>query len=169
MVEFGSYRGGSAMFMAKLAQIHLPGVQVFALDTFEGMPATDNSVDAHRPGDFSNTAFEEVETAKKTAGLDNLHVVKGLFEHTTPDVLQRSGPIALAHIDCDIYHPAIYAWDQVEPHMVPGGYVVFDDATEPSCLGAMQAVEEIICRHDLRSEQVDPHVVFRYAPLASET
>jgi predicted O-methyltransferase YrrM len=41
IVEFGSYKGASAMFMAKLAQKYLPGVEVYALDTFSGMPATD--------------------------------------------------------------------------------------------------------------------------------
>lgn len=31
------------------------GMKVFALDSFEGMPPTDKSVDAHNKGDFSDT------------------------------------------------------------------------------------------------------------------
>jgi hypothetical protein len=164
ILEFGSYRGGSAMFMAKLAQIHLPGTQVYALDTFGGMPSIDPTIDSHHAGDFADTAIEEIAAAKDAAGLGNLHLVKGLFDQTTPSLLRTCGPVALAHIDCDIYHPAIYAWEQVAPVMVPGGYIVFDDATEASCLGATQAVEDIVARYGVRSEQIDPHYVFRYPP-----
>jgi hypothetical protein len=49
--------------------------------------------------------------------------------------------------------------------MVPGGYIVFDDATKATCLGVTEDVEEIVERYGLRSEQVDPHFVFRYPPL----
>ena len=168
IIEFGSYKGGSAMLMARLCQIYLPGVQVYALDTFAGMPATDKAIDGHNPGDFNDVDYDEVLAARNAAGLDNLHLVRGLFEDTTPAVIAAAGSIALAHIDCDIYHPAVYAWQQVKPVMVPGGYVVFDDATEASCLGATEAVEDIIYQENLRSEQIDPHYVFRYPPLPSE-
>jgi hypothetical protein len=46
--------------------------------------------------------------------------------------------------------------------MVPGGYMVFDDATYSSCLGATEAVETLAIRRDgLNSEQIYPHFVFR--------
>ncbi len=165
ILEFGSFRGGSAMFMAKLAAKYLPGMQVYALDTFAGMPPTDKSIDGHNAGDFAETSYDEVLSAKEKAGLTNLHLVKGLFDQTTPNLLKEIGSVSLVHIDCDIYHPAIFAFEQVRPAMIPGGYIVFDDATEASCLGATQAVEEIVAHHGLRSEQIDPHFVFRYPPL----
>jgi hypothetical protein len=168
IIEFGSYRAGSAMMMANLAARYLPGVQVYALDTYAGMPQTDKAIDGHNAGDFADTDYEEVLNAKVAAGLDNLHLVRGLFADTTPGVLAECMTIALAHIDCDIYQPALEAWRAVKPVMVPGGYVVFDDATEASCLGATEAVEEIIHAENLRSEQIDPHFVFRYPPLPSE-
>ena len=43
-----------------------------------------------------------------------------------------------------------------------GGYVVFDDATVSSCIGATEAVEDLLIRRDgLNSEQIYPHFVFR--------
>jgi hypothetical protein len=46
--------------------------------------------------------------------------------------------------------------------MIPGGYLVFDDATVSSCLGATEAVEDLLIRRDgLNSEQIFPHFVFR--------
>jgi len=40
IIEYGSYRGGSAFFMAAIAAKYLPRTQVYALDTFAGMPQT---------------------------------------------------------------------------------------------------------------------------------
>jgi hypothetical protein len=57
--------------------------------------------------------------------------------------------------------------------MTPGGYVINDDATEPTCPGATQAVEEMIRERNVSIEQVWPHIVVRahltscdYAELA---
>ena len=67
----------------------------------------------------------------------------------------------LAHIDCDIYSAVKYAQEQVWPHMTKGGYVVYDDADAPTCIGATEAVEELIMDRRLHAEQVWPHWVFR--------
>ena len=167
IIEFGSYRGGSALFMAKLAQRHLPGVQVYALDTFQGMPETDKTVDAHNAKDFDGPDLVEMEAVRVRNRLDNLHLIRGLFQETAPELLAKAKTIALAHIDCDIYSAVAFAWDAVKPHMTPGGYVVFDDATECTCLGATEAVERLaVARDGLFSEQIDPHFVFRYPPLS---
>jgi predicted O-methyltransferase YrrM len=167
IIEFGSFRGGSAFFMAKLAQKYLPGTQVYALDTFGGMPPTDHAIDLHIEGNFSETSYEEVLAAANAAGLDNLKLVKGLFQQTTSDVVATCGTVSLAHIDCDIYDAAVYCFETVKEAMGPGGYIVFDDATEASCIGATQAVEELIAKYNLRSEQIAPHFVFRWPPLAA--
>jgi hypothetical protein len=46
--------------------------------------------------------------------------------------------------------------------MVKGGYVVFDDATVSSCMGATEIVEDLLIRRDgLNSEQIWPDFVFR--------
>ena len=68
---------------------------------------------------------------------------------------------ALAHIDCDIYSGVKYAQDAVWPFMAKGGYVVYDDADAPSCIGATEAVEQLVMERRLHSEQVWPHWVFR--------
>lgn len=165
IVEYGSFRGGSAMFMAALAQRFLPGAQVYALDTFEGMPATDRAIDAHSAGDFANTNMEEIRQAADKLGLNNLHLVKGLFQDTAPTLLPQIGPIALAHIDCDIYSAVKYSYEVSKPHMLPMGYYVFDDATTSSCIGATEAVEAFVIQRDgLLSEQIYPHFVFRHPP-----
>ena len=165
IIEYGSYRGGSAFFMAALASKFLPGARVYALDTYAGMPQTDTSVDAHRAGDFATTNLDEILRAKDKFRLTNIEFIKGVFSDTAPDVLSEAKKITLAHIDCDIREAVGYAYEVSRPFMVPMGYLVFDDSTASSCIGATEAVEELVIHRDgLLSEQIFPHHVFR-APL----
>lgn len=162
VVEFGSYRGGSAMFMARVLAETNPAATVYAFDTFAGMPAADSRVDAHRKGDFADVDVAEIRAAIAAQRLTNLELVIGTFENTAATALARIGPVALAHIDSDIHSAIVFAYDAVKRHMVRGGYVVFDDATVSSCLGATEAVEElVIFRDGLHAEQISPHFVFR--------
>jgi len=161
IIEFGSYKGGSAIFIASLVRrLDLP-IKVFGLDTFEGMPAV-GIEDLHSKGGFIDTDISEVNKYKDELGLDNLSFVKGLFEDTTIDVLKNTDPVCIAHIDCDIKSSVSYSYNIVKKYMMHGGYFIFDDATEASCLGATAVVESEVIRRDGRnSEQIYPHFVFR--------
>ena len=162
IVEFGSYKGGNAIFMAYVADKLYPGMQVYSLDTFTGMPITDSAIDAHREGDFQDVDLDDLRTFAQVNGLKNLEFAQGLFQDTAPSILGQAQRISLAHIDCDIYSSVAYSYEAVKDYMVPGGYLVFDDATVSSCLGATEAVEQILIRRDgLNSEQIFPHFVFR--------
>jgi len=170
IVEFGSYKGGSAMFMAHLAQRFLPGVQVYAFDTFGGMPSTDAAIDVHKAGDFADASADTIRADAAALGLTNLHLVPGRFEDTAVATLKTIGHVSLAHIDCDIYCAVQCAYDAVKPHMVPGGYIALDDPLTASCLGAFEAMEELFIQRDgLHAEQSYPHMVFRYPPLKDES
>jgi len=162
IVEYGSYRGGSAIFMAYIAKKLYPGMKVFALDSFEGMPATDKSVDAHNSGDFGDVDLDKLQARVDELKLDNLVLVKGFFENTNDEVMAEAGKISLAHIDCDIGPAVKYSYEGVKSFMVDGGYIVFDDATVSSCIGATEVVEDLLIRRDgMNSEQIWPHFVFR--------
>jgi hypothetical protein len=169
IVEFGSYRGGSAIFMGSLLRAFGSRAKVYALDTYAGMPETDALRDLHRKGDFIDTSLDEfrAEIAKQHLGAW-IEPVQGVFDATFDGVMQRgTGRIALAHVDCDIYEGVRYAINASKPHMVPDGYIVFDDPLHGSCLGAMQAIEETLLHEDrLFAEQMYPHPVYRYPPVA---
>ena len=135
IVEFGSYKGGSAMFMAYLAKRFLGDVKVYAFDTFAGMPSTDRQVDVHKAGDFRDTSVGAVRQFAASSGLDNLICVEGRFEQTAPQVLPTVGRVALVHIDCDIYSGVAYSYDASKQYLVKGGYIVLDDPLTGSCLG----------------------------------
>jgi predicted O-methyltransferase YrrM len=166
IVEFGSFRGGSAIFLASVCRSLGLNVKVYGLDTFEGMPPADKAIDAHNAGDFSGVDLNELRAYVESLGLsDRLEFVQGIFEATAPALLARIPPVLLAHIDCDIYPSVAYSWDVVKPHMANGGYVAFDDAHASGCLGATEVVEEMVIRRDgLNCEQIWPHFVFRVWP-----
>jgi hypothetical protein len=162
ILEFGSYRCGNAIFMAYIVNKLYPGMNVYALDTFGGMPPTDREIDLHSAGDFGDANFEEIKGFVESRNLPNLHLVRGLFEDTTPTLLEKCRKIALLHVDADIKSACAYAYDITKQHMLPGGYIVFDDALFSSCLGATEVVEDLVIKRDgLNSEQVYPQFVFR--------
>jgi hypothetical protein len=166
--EFGSYKGGSAIFIGSLLRSFRSRARIYALDTYAGMPPTDAVRDLHSAGDFADTSLEEFRRDIDRAGLgDTVIPIKGVFSDTLPGLLAQGRRIALAHVDCDIYDGVKYAVVQSRPHMVPDGYFVFDDPLHGSCLGAMQAIEETLLHEDrLFAEQMYPHPVYRYPPLA---
>ncbi len=161
IIEFGSWRGGNALFMAACLKELCPEARVYALDTFQGMPETDPTIDLHGAGDFSDVDLPALEEFAGRNRIDNLRFVKGYFEDTAADIYKSVGGFGLAHIDCDIYTAVRFAQDTVLPQLCRGGYLVYDDAGVSSCLGATQAVEEFIMSHRLHSEQIWPHFVFR--------
>lgn len=162
IVEFGSYKGGSAIFMSALAQSFMPDTEVFAFDTFAGMPVTDRHVDYHSAGDFGDVDLAELRRYAETEGLQNLHFIQGQFEDTARSALIEVGRISLCHIDCDLRAAIECAYESAKPYMVPGGYWIFDDPLVATCLGATEAVEDLLIRRDgLNSEQICPHYVFR--------
>lgn len=165
IIEFGAWRGGNALFMAILLRELYPDARVFALDTFEGMPVTDKRVDAHNAGDFGDVNLDEIRATTSRLGLANIEFVKGRIEDTAEDLYARTSPFALAHIDVDLYSAVKFAQDSVWQQIVPGGYIVYDDATVSSCIGATQAVEELIIERKAHCEQIWPHFVFRAPPV----
>ena len=172
IIEFGSWRGGSAIFMAALCRrLQLP-IMVYGLDTFKGIPSSDPAIDAHSDEDFSDVDLKELRKFVHDKGLDD-HLVfhEGVFVKTAPPLMAEiramgvaGGGILLAHIDCDTYDSCAFAYNCMIKEFVlaKGGYIVFDDATTPSCLGNTEAMEELVIQRDGRhAEQAWPHFVFR--------
>jgi len=167
VIEFGSFKGGCAVFMATLLREWGREGKVLALDTYEGMPKTDATLDLHSEGDFRDC--DEAGLRKFIA--DNnlssqVELAKGLFDQTLPGIIASGMKFALAHCDCDIYSGVKYVCCEVDKYLIEGGHMVFDDPLFGSCLGAFTAVEEeLIQDRRLYAEQVYPHLVYRLPPL----
>ena len=158
IAELGVYRGGNAFFLATLLNELYPGAKVYAFDTYEGMPETRRGIDLHVAGDFSDASLTEIRHAASDRGIGNIEFIKGDVRDT---LLRFNEPIGLAHIDLDIYEPIAFAQEIMWERLVGGGYLVYDDATVSSCLGATRAVEDFVIKHGIHSDQIYPHFVFR--------
>jgi len=163
-IEFGSYRGGMVFFVTYILGKLFPEAQFWSFDTFEGMPKTDKTLDLHSSGDFNDADLAEIRAAAEGYGLKNITFIQGRVEDTFPRRLPPDLKFGLAHIDLDIYHAIRHCQSSLEEYMVDRGYIIYDDATASTCIGATQAVEEMIAREEARSEQIFPHYVFRARP-----
>jgi hypothetical protein len=160
IIEFGAFKGGSAVFMATLLKEYYPHAKMLSLDTFAGLPPLQAGVDKP-PEDFLAVNLERTRATAQSLGLTNLEFVQGLIEDTAPGACRKLGSIGLAHIDVVLYGPSVFAQNIAWDYMTPGGYLVQDDALEPTCPGATLAVEEMIRSRGLSMEQVWPQIVFR--------
>jgi O-methyltransferase len=127
-VEVGVYKGGTGWLLSQIAEMQ--GREIYLYDTFTGIPYTQEGLDNHRVGDFSDTTFEAVRDAIPYA-----HVIQGIF----PQSAIEMGPIAFIHLDCDQYQSYKDSFDYLIPKCQSGTVIWFDDY----CLaGAAKAVNE---------------------------
>lgn len=111
-LEFGVYQGRT---ITQIAHQH-PG-RVHGFDSFEGLP------EDWRPG-FPAGAFG----ASIPPVPDNMTLVKGWFSDTLPSFMEsHTGPVAIAHIDCDLYSSTMTVLDAIGPRLVPGSVLCFDE------------------------------------------
>ena len=73
--------------------------------------------------------------------LDNVYVSPGIFPDETSS--QIKSPVVLAHIDVDVYESARSCFEFLEPMLVKGGIIVFDDYVLASTDGVQKYVDEL--------------------------
>jgi predicted O-methyltransferase YrrM len=111
VAEFGVASGTT---IAHLAQC-LPDRHIFGFDSFEGLPE-----------DWWVPKGTFAQPPPKVP--DNVELVIGLFDETLPKfTAEHQEPVALAHVDCDLYSSAHTVFEQLGGHIVPGTVVVFDE------------------------------------------
>ena len=158
-VEVGSYRGGSAFFIASAFR-RLSGTEadVHIFDTFEGCPK--QAITPHdfpeAEGHFSDTSYEEVRGY--LSGFQQLQIHKG-------DVLESLQRLAEAryrfvHLDTDLYLPTLRCLEYFGARLSARAVVVVDDYASRKSPGVSTAVSEYLAKTDVldawdpRSEQL---------------
>jgi hypothetical protein len=115
VLEFGVENGDSLGFLAQRTSRTVHG-----FDSFEGLPENWSGT-FERAGKFSRGgALPPVPPNGK------LHV--GWFDTVLPGFLaENPGPIALLHVDCDIYSSTKTIFDLAGDRLRPGTVIVFDE------------------------------------------
>ncbi len=145
LIETGVWRGGTVIFMrALLAAYGERSRQVWAADSFEGIPRVDTS---RYPADEIATGLSEIrELAVPLAqvqanfqryGLldDRVRFLPGWFRDTLPTApIER---LAVLRLDGDLYESTIIALESLYPKLSPGGFTIIDDYALPMCRAAV--------------------------------
>ncbi len=144
VLEAGSYRGGSAWFLARAVQERLGHELPFdAIDTFAGHPGeaiTASDHEYHGAGRFGEVDYERVREYLSEFALATVH--QGEFSVVSPTLVHEH--YGLAHLDMDLYQPTREALAFCASRMPAGAVVVVDDYGSPKCPGIRQAVEEFL-------------------------
>jgi hypothetical protein len=134
-------------------------VEVFAFDTFEGLPKGDDKVDFqmasvdHREGLWAKGSFvgdkNTLDSSLKNFGFRNYRLVQGLFsESLSTDMLQvlRDRPPFLVIIDCDYYSSTAQIFETLLAVLPNGCIFYFDDSHMnfySTLSGELRAVKEL--------------------------
>jgi len=111
-MEFGVGRGKSIRWIGDDADR-----TVYGFDSFEGIPEYWNGNPA---GAFAQKKLPKVP--------DNVHFEIGMFDKTIPGFLENhADPIALLHVDCDLYSSTVTILDMLGSRLQPGAIVLFDE------------------------------------------
>ena len=137
--EVGVWRGGTAKIIAGvMAQ---KDKTTYLFDTFTGLPEpTVGKDNFHKSGTFSDTSPEVVMQCLGELPKNKIVIKKGLFPETAKGLEENR--FCFAHIDVDLYKPALEACEFFYPRMTPGGIMIFDDYGFTLCEGVRHAVDE---------------------------
>lgn len=143
-VEIGTYRGGSAHFLAAAHRAQTGDeLELYAIDTFAGHDQTQLSEQdhaAHEGEVFLDTDVESVRAY--LAEFPNVRVVQGAFPEAAVNL--PDGPFGLVHLDVDVYVPMLACLDYFVERVHVGAVVIVDDYGAPKCPGVVEAVREHI-------------------------
>lgn len=143
LVEVGSYKGGSAKFIAEAMRRAGRSARFFVCDTFQGHAQVDKRFDTiHRdPRKFVDTSIEEVRQYLRA--YDDVHLVQGDIRETAA-ALTATPEWAFVHVDVDVYATTDFCLKYFAPRLLAGAWLVVDDYGFTTCPGAKQAVDDFI-------------------------
>ena len=111
-LEFGVGRGKSMRWIGAAADR-----TVYGFDSFEGIPEYWNG---NPIGAFAQKKMPKVPP--------NVQFEVGMFDATIPGFLEKhDDPIALLHVDCDLYSSTVTIFEAFGPRLQPGAIVLFDE------------------------------------------
>ncbi len=142
-VETGIWRGGSCIFMSAIFKAYgITDRQIYACDSFEGLPKPDESYpadknDTHYLAPFLSVSLEQVKENFEGYDLltDQVHLVKGWFSNTLPTLPVNK--VAILRLDGDMYESTINALENLYSKLSVGGYVIVDDYGLANCREAL--------------------------------
>lgn len=148
IVECGVGRGRTFLFFAFLVQTGSQKRTLWGFDSFAGFPnptPEDESPRNPKAGE-KPTDRDAVCWMLRDAGLsqdfiqNQVRLIPGFLETSLKEY--SGGPIALLHLDVDLYRSYLDALAALYPKVVRGGIVLFDEYQDPAFPGATKAIDD---------------------------
>ncbi|MCG6119533.1 MAG: TylF/MycF family methyltransferase [Blastomonas sp.] len=154
IIEAGCALGGSAIVMTKAAKRQVEVYDVFGMPPPPGIGdgpdvhqryeaiahGHSEGIDGHTYYGYVEGLLATVRTNFRRHGIEpdtgRVTFVEGLLQ----DTLELTGPVAVAHIDCDRYESVRVCLERIAPRLSVGGVMIFDDYDSKS--GCRKAVDE---------------------------
>jgi O-methyltransferase len=143
VAEFGVYKGGTTVFMAKVLQRFGLNCKIYAFDTFGGFPPRRTMFDLY---DDPHDAFSDFDSVCDYCKPYNIELVRGDICDTYHRI--DSIPLILSFFDTDNYSPTRAALHVVYRQTASGGILVFDhyycDERWLYTIGERMAISEVL-------------------------
>jgi O-methyltransferase len=151
LVECGVGAGKSLFLLSAMTEGSKHPRRLWGFDSFQGLPAATSEDEAEtmrrelRVGKFSHSE-EDVRAYLIGYGLseatvnERIVLVPGYFPRSFP--LYPGGPIALLHLDVDLYQSYKDCLEWFEPMVAQGGVIAFDEYRSANWPGAAKAIDE---------------------------
>jgi len=143
ILEFGVATGRTLNQFARW----LPHKTVYGFDGFDGLP--EDWTSRMRKGFFARKQLPRVRK--------NCELVVGWFNETLPGFVARhTEPVALLHVDCDLYSSTVTVLDRLQRQIQPGTVIVFDEYMNyPGWqLDEFRAWQEFVKQHHIEYEYI---------------
>jgi hypothetical protein len=143
VLEFGVATGRTLNHFARC----LPTKTVYGFDSFDGLP--EDWTSRMPKGFFKRTSLPCVR--------HNCTLVVGWFDATLPSFVKtHQEPLALLHIDSDLYSSAVTILTELEQQIVPGTVIVFDEYINyPGWqLDEFKAWKEFVAKHNIEYQYI---------------
>ncbi len=140
--------------MANLSRQH--GRKIIGFDSFSGFPKISESDKSHRKaqlGEWSVRTLNEAREFIASLGYQSFaEVHKMVFDSRAINPIPNV-PIAVLHIDLDLYEGYDSALNLFWSQVSTGGIVILDEFGTAAWPGATKAVNEFVARHNLTVEE----------------
>eukprot|EP01062_Namystynia_karyoxenos_P042053 TRINITY_DN30709_c0_g1_i2.p1 TRINITY_DN30709_c0_g1~~TRINITY_DN30709_c0_g1_i2.p1 ORF type:complete len:414 (+),score=91.61 TRINITY_DN30709_c0_g1_i2:71-1243(+) len=129
ILEFGVWEGRSVNLLGK----SFPERRVHGFDSFQGLPVNWDAAGAGLPDGTGNLRAGHFSLQGRLPKVrPNVELHKGWFNDTLPRFLdsratQSGAPVALLHVDSDLYVSASQVLTLLATRIVPGTTIVFDE------------------------------------------
>jgi hypothetical protein len=135
-LEFGVYEGASIRWWSE--HLTTPGARLIGFDSFEGLPQAWRGLGSGHFATAGPPTFDDPRVS----------FVEGWFDVTLPSFEPPEHDQLIINIDCDLYSSAATVLHRIEPWLVPGSLLYFDELADRD--HEMRALFESVTRTGAR-------------------